>query len=437
MENQSICHNNTTNSNFRSTEGKSYSYWRLRILYSTIIGYSAFYLVRANLAIALPGMREEFDYTRAETGFVVTIYSLIYGLGKFFNGYFSDNSDARYFMSIGLFCSALLSAFVSISTGLVFLSIVWACNGWAQSMGWPPSAKLLTHWFSSKEIGTKWSIWSCSHQIGSAAIAILGGYLIHQYGWRSAFTVPAIISSVISLFLFNRLRNKPTTVGLPEVEIYKDEERLIPANTNNEKLTIKEIINLVLTNKLVWYVSLANMFLYIPRMGILTWAPTFLSEFKGADILLAGSQLAIFDIAGIPGAIIAGWFSDKVFKGKRGTVATVYLILLALSLVVLWQTPKGYHLLDTIALVFAGFLVAGPQVLAGIAIADFASKKAVGVATGFMGLITYMFGAAMSGLGIGRLVDIWGWDVGFIVFIVSALVAAMLFLLTCKTSNKN
>ncbi len=430
MDNQTACNNLTTT--FRSNAGKSYSYWRLRILYSTILGYSAFYLVRANFSIAVPGMRAEFDYTRAETGFVLTLYSLIYGIGKFCNGYLSDNSDARYFMSIGLLCSALLSACISITTGLTFLCIVWACNGWVQSMGWPPSAKLLTHWFSAKEIGTKWSIWSCSHQIGSAAIAILGGYLIHRYGWRSAFTVPALMSGLISIFLFNRLRNKPTTVGLPAVEIYKS-ETYNKDHQHSERLTYKEIIDLVLTNRFVWYISLANMFLYIPRMGVLNWAPTFLSEFKGADILLAGSQLAIFDIAGIPGAIIAGWFSDKIFKGRRGPVATIYLLLLTLSLIILWKTPKGHHLLDTIALVFAGFLVAGPQVLAGIAIADFASKRAVGVATGFMGLITYIFSAAISGIGVGKIVDIWGWDIGFIVFISSALIAAIFFSLTWKT----
>ncbi len=94
---------------------KSFRYWRFRILYSLMFGYAAFYLVRQNLAIALPQMSLEFGYSKAQLGMIGSSFAFIYGLGKAISGTFSDRSNARYFMSLGL----CLSAFVCFATGFI------------------------------------------------------------------------------------------------------------------------------------------------------------------------------------------------------------------------------------------------------------------------------------------------------------------------------
>jgi phosphoglycerate transporter family protein len=415
----------------RAHDGKSYSYWRLRILYGCIVGYATFYLVRQNFAMAIPSIGAEFGYTKAELGLIMSAFAVVYGVGKFINGYISDRSNARQFMTIGLLISAGINIAMGYSSWIFMLGALWAINGWFQSMGWPPSARMLTHWFSPRELGTKWSIWSSSHQIGSASITVLAGFLIEHYGWRSAFFVPGILAACIALFLFNRVRDNPHDLGFPPVEEYKGDVTHELCESN-EKLSFKEAWGLVFKNKLVWYISIANLFLYIPRMGVLNWAPTFLKEFKGVSLVVAGGQVAGFDIAGLVGGMAAGWLSDKYFGGRRGPVATTYLLFLALSVLVLWQVPAGHPFIDAISLMFAGFLVSGPQVLSGIALADFASKRAVGLATGLQGFLAYVVGSAISGAGVGKIVDVWGWGGGFILFIFSTLIAAFFFALTWK-----
>lgn len=36
----------------------------------------------------------------------------------------------------------------------------------------------------------------------------------------------------------------------------------------------------VLPNKLLWYIAVANVFVYLLRYGILDWSPTYLKEVK-------------------------------------------------------------------------------------------------------------------------------------------------------------
>ncbi len=418
-----------TNPAFYTEAGKSYSYWRLRILYTTMIGYACFYLIRANFSMALPGIRNEYGFSNTEIGYIVSVASVVYGVGKLLNGYFSDKSNARYFLPAGLIGSAIMNYFMGMGAGLTFLILFWGLNSWFQSMGFPPIARLLTHWFSPREIGTKWSIWSCSHQIGSAAAAIFAGYLASEYGWRAAFYMPAGIAVIIAIFIYNRVRDTPDEVGLPPVEDYKSDVKK-ESKTNGQGLTIRDFCDIILKNKLVWFVAIANLFLYIPRIGVMTWAPTFLKEFKGADLFLAGGQVAIFDIAAATGGVAAGWLSDQFFQSRRGPVGAIYLSCLALAFFALWKIPANSPLFDTIALVFAGFLLAGPQVLVGIAMADFTCKSVVGSANGFAGFLAYVFGALVSGIGVGKLVDQWGWEAAFMLFIACSLLGAFFFALT-------
>ncbi|HJK85974.1 MAG TPA: MFS transporter [Candidatus Megaira endosymbiont of Stentor roeselii] len=100
-------------------ERKIYNKWRVRVLLSVILGYATFYLCRQNFSMIMPAFMEEFGYTKTELGLVLTVASIIYGIGKFVNGYFSDKSNSRYFMPLGLLCSGLTTFFLGFSEFLL------------------------------------------------------------------------------------------------------------------------------------------------------------------------------------------------------------------------------------------------------------------------------------------------------------------------------
>ena len=103
-------------------ERKIYNKWRLRILISIIFGYGTYYLCRQNFSMIMPAFMEEFGYSKTQLGWVLTLASIVYGIGKFVNGYISDKSNARYFMVIGLLCSAIITFILGflIKNSLVF-----------------------------------------------------------------------------------------------------------------------------------------------------------------------------------------------------------------------------------------------------------------------------------------------------------------------------
>lgn len=412
---------------------KDFRYWQWRILFSLIFGYAAFYLVRQNLPVAMTALSAEFGYTKTELGWITTSFAIVYGVGKAISGTFSDRSNARYFMSIGLFLSACACFFVGMTSSFYPFLFLWILNACFQSMGSPPCQRLLTHWFPPTQLGTRWAIWNSSHQIGTAIVTVVAGaYLIEQFGWRSVFFVPAVVVMVCAFLLFQGLRDTPESLGFSSIEEHtaRKNNEALPPEPLDANLSFKDIfVKRVLKNHLVWYMCWANLFFYIVRFGLLTWAPSFLTENKGSSLAKASWDIAGFDFAAIFGGIIAGYLSDKIFEGRRGPVGVIFMMILMMLLLYLWQIPQGSRFLNAFVMFAIGFFVSGPQILQGVAAADFASKRAAGAANGLTGTFGYL-GAAFSGVGIGKIVDVWGWNAAFVIFAVSALISAFFFALT-------
>src|SRR5205823_774049 len=182
--------------------------WQSKILFSSIIGYATFYLVRKNLPVAMPVMEHDLGITKDQLGLFLTLHGVLYGVSKFANGFFADRCNARAFMVVGLAASACLNICFGFSSTVLALGLFWMLNGWVQGMGFPPCARLLTHWFSPAKLPMKMSIWNTSHCIGGVVILLLTGFLVTR-GWRLCFLVPAAISFICVFFLWFTLADTP------------------------------------------------------------------------------------------------------------------------------------------------------------------------------------------------------------------------------------
>src|SRR5687768_1648146 len=95
---------------------REYRRHRRSVFAGIFAGYAAYYLVRNNLALAIPDILAEYpQHSKAELGTALTGLSIAYGTSKFLMGSVSDRSNPRYFLTLGL----LLSAAVMAVSGLV------------------------------------------------------------------------------------------------------------------------------------------------------------------------------------------------------------------------------------------------------------------------------------------------------------------------------
>ncbi|KAA8484370.1 OPA family glycerol-3-phosphate transporter-like MFS transporter [Arcticibacter tournemirensis] len=416
---------------------QTYKKLRLQVFAGIFLGYAGYYLVRKNFSMAMPELIEQ-GFSKGDLGFALSGVSIAYGLSKFLMGNISDRSNARLFLPAGLALSALcmiiMGVFPFATSSIAIMFVLLFINGWFQGMGWPPCGRVVVHWFSQKERGLKMSVWNIAHNVGGGLVgpmAILG--LMIFGAWQSNFYFPGIVALVIAVIAYALVRDTPQSCGLPPIEVYKNEKPADYQPSQEQELSAKRIfIDHVFFNRALWYIAFANIFVYLVRYGVLDWAPTYLKEAKGFSLSESGWAYFAYEYAGIPGTIICGWLSDKVFKGRRAPATIIYMVLVFIAVLVYWKNPPGHILIDNIALITIGFLIYGPVMLIGVQALDLVPKKAAGTAAGFTGLFGYLGGAVFANIAIGHVVDKWGWDGGFIVLSSACLLAIVFTAFTWK-----
>lgn len=434
-----------------------YKHWRWRIFYSSFIAYVVFHLCRKNIAVALPSMGKALNMSNTELGILGSTLYVTYGIGKFINGVVADKSNVRTFLPTALILSAIcnlcfvISAFFitpghvsffglpSATVLLWVLAFFWGANGWFQSCGFPPVAKSLSYWFSNSERGTKWSLWSTSHQIGVFSAVALSGFVIDKLGWQAAFYVPAIICVITGIWLFDRLRDKPQSLGLPDIEKYNNEPVKTEAKDEKEDVSYFQIFKEnILCNPIIWMLAIAYIFVYIIRFGTEDWLVKYLVEVKQNSLPMASAKLSSLALVGSAGAILAGIISDKVYRGNRTPINIVFLICLILSLLAFASNNPANHLMDYVYAAMIGMFTAGPQMLiGGLCAVESSSKKVASASIGFTGVFGYI-GAALSSGGTGFVVDKFGWNGAIAFWCVSTMICVVIcfILLTYEKIRK-
>ena len=434
---------------------KTYTQWRMRIFLSMFFGYVIFYICRKNISVALPAIQDALGYNAVERGLLGSSLYFSYAAGKFINGIIADNTNAKRILPSALFISSLVNIFFvlcahfvtpnkisifglpPVSILLWLLAFFWGVNGWFQSMGFPPIAKNLSYWFANKERGLKWSLWSSSHEKGTFFSVILSGFLIAHCGWESVFYVPAIIAILFCVIFYKNLQDKPASIGLPDIEKYKDPDYVEPVKEKSEEdsFTYSDIFKkYIIKNSTVWLLAIAYIFVYVVRYGSIDWLVMYQVDMKSYTIEEAAKRLSFLPLVGVLGTIGAGYVSDKFFKGKRAPVNIICLILLAINIYLLKVNTNP--VLDYIYISAIGVFTCGPQVLiGGLSAVESSSKKVASAVTGFCGMFGYI-GAILSGVGTGFIIQKFSWNSAINFWILSALISLAICLVLLKKEVK-
>lgn len=412
----------------QSAQKIAYARYRKEVFMSIFLGYAGYYLVRKNLALVAPELADRYHYDMRQIGLMMGAISFSYGLSKFLMGTVSDRSNAKTFLSFGLFFSALITTLIGFFPHWAFshftsLIALLALNGWFQGMGWPPCGRIMVHWFSHKERGAKMAIWNMAHNIGQALPALFLSFGVAVvFGWNAIIWLPGIIALLLSLFIYQFMQDTPQSVGLPTIEAFqglKEES----SSKEIKKFSKQDFIRYVLKNKYLWALAIANLFVYLTRYAVIDWLPIYLVQERGYSQEKAGICYSLYELAGIGGTFVCGWLSDKVFDGRRAPVGILFLFIVSATLLCYWSLPNEYTLAIDLCLFALGFLIYGPVMLIGLHAIDMVPKHVAGTAAGFTGLFGYVGGATCANAAFGYIVHYFGWDGGFALLLASCFIA--------------
>ena len=382
-----------------------YKRHRLRIMLAITIGYGLVYTCRLALSMVKKPLIDGGIFTPVELGIIGSALFYTYAFGKLTNGFLADHMNLKIFFAFGVLISALINIGMGFSTILWVSVVLWGLNGWFQGFGAPTGAVALATWFSNRERGRMYGIWSTAHAIGEGLTFLGVAGLVTLWGWRAGFWGPGLMCIVVSGGLYLLMQDRPQTLGLPRVAEWKNDFVSSDEGSKEKKESTWAVQRTILKIPAIWVLALASASIYVTRYAINSWGVLYLQEAKGYTLMQAGAAISVNTIAGILGALAFGFASDKIFNARRPPTNVIFAFMEIIGLLMVFFGPPGKPLFMTVAFFIYGFGLTGLVTsLGGLFALDIAPKRAAGAAMGFIGVFSYI-GAAMQDQISGHLIE--------------------------------
>lgn len=365
---------------------------RLRVLAAITFGYALAYTCRLALSVVKKPLIDAGIFSPQDLGLIGSALFYSYAFGKLVNGFLADHANIKIFFATGVIASALINIGMGFSTVLWLSVALWALNGWFQGFGAPSGVVSLTAWFSNRERGRFYGIWSTAHSMGEGLTYYVVALFVAWLGWRAGFWVPGVLCILAGIWIYAMMQDRPPTLGLPTIADWKNDHLAEAAPKEARVLTLQFSI---LRIPAIWVLAASSATVYVTRYAIASWGILYLQEERGYGLADASIFMAVGTLAGIAGCLLYGLTSDKLFAARRPPTNLVFAIAELAGLLLIFFGPQ-----DVVALT-AGFILFGIGLnglvtsLGGLFAVDIAPKKVAGAAMGFIGVFSYL-GAAVQ-----------------------------------------
>ena len=378
--------------------------------------YTSFYMCRYNLPLAGGAIRNEFGFSRAQFGTIITTQLLAYACGQIINGLLTDRLGGKRAMLIGATGTIVMNILFGVASfwGLLSLFIVIrGIDGYLQAFGSPGMVKINAAWFRHTERGSFAGIFGFMINLGRFGInnlgaALLAGFIflglirIPPLHWRWLFWVPAGIALVIGICMALIVKDTPEEAHFPPVNPHEEIGGRV-------QVKVSDVFKIIATNPVVWIIACAYACTGAVRQGIDQWFPLFMREVHHVDYQSAQFQFLAFliPLVASAGSLISGFISDKIFHGRRAPVAAVLYFLETLVIL----SAAQFHSVNAAIffLVLISLTANSTHSILGTAAAmDIGGAKMAGFTAGVIDSFQY-FGGSLAGYFLGALLDrSWG-----------------------------
>ncbi|WP_058186439.1 MFS transporter [Terracidiphilus gabretensis] len=404
-------------------EGPTQAAEKRRLFAITWITYAGFYFCRKNLSIVLPLLEGSKGMGHLALANIVFGYSLFYVIGQFACGLLSDRYGPRRVVGTGLIV-VVISNLMMCLHGTPLWLLCFAClNGLGQSSGWSGLVKMMGNWFGGSRRGTVMAWWSTNYVLGGFLATAFATWTITQplllagWGWRRGFLFPALIvaAATLGFVLFaqdspGRFQDRPMA------------ESLAGAKQTGHQWNFTDLMYL-LSNKPVWAIGSSYFFLELCRYALMFWLPYYLVNHLHFELGSSGYVSSLYELAGVVGAVLAGYISDRYMQSRRAPVSAFMMCGFGLIVLLPVLYPQPGLVLTAIAISLAGVFTYGPDTLLSGAAAQDIGGISTATSSGLIDGLGHL-GSLLSPYLVIYVSAHYGWNLLFLLFFVAALLSA-------------
>jgi len=371
-------------------------------------------MCRYNLPLASDAIRNQYGFSLAQIGDIISTTTLAYAFGQIVNGLITDRIGGKRAMLIGAAGTVTMNFLFGVASFMSLLGLFIAIrgvDGYLQAFGAPGMIKMNAAWFAHRERGRFSGIFGFMINLGRfginslgpallAGFTILGLMSIPPLHWRWLFWAPSIICAVVAIGMALTVKETPEEAGW--VGVIADDTG---HDTDGVRATFRQVFRATVTNPVVWVTACAYACTGAVRSSVDYWWPIYIKDAYHLDFHTAHFKYLGFLIpfVGSTGSLVSGYVSDIVFKGRRAPVAAI-LYFLQTAIILL---AAQFHTANSAILFFVliSFAVNSTHSILGAAAPmDIGGRRFAGFVFGVIDSFQY-FGSSLSGHFLGKLLD--------------------------------
>jgi len=373
------------------------------------IAYFISYISRINLSAALVEMVACGFAGKTEIALALTVCSVTYGVGQIISGFLGDKFKPQNVMFVGFLITAAMNFGVFQITDSSYLYLLWAINGFAQALMWPPIVAITSSRFEPDDYKKSCVRVSWGSSFGTIAVYLFAPVIISTLNFRYIFLISSIAAFAMAI-IWKIVFTKVYECDITD-EPVKEKEIVNHINVSSQKFDKNGVI-------MLGFVMLITLLQGSLRDGVSNWMPSFVSDtFKlsSSASILTGVILPVF-------SIVCFQITSRVYKKLKNEMVCAGTIFgagaIASLLISVFYTKSMIFSVILLA-VLSGAMHGVNMMLTCMMPPQFKKYGHVSLTAGLVNSCTYA-GSAVSTYGIAVFSDKFGWSSTLVLWTVIA-----------------
>ncbi|WP_176057956.1 MFS transporter [Paraburkholderia sp. BCC1876] len=356
-------------------------------LTSLFIAWAAGYADRILISTAIIPIRAEFNLDARQAGIVLSAFYFSYAITQLIGGWLSDKIGSRIVVVACVASWSFFTGATGVAWSFASLVAIRLLFGIGEGAFSPASSVTIAEVFPRKERARAKSLLISTTFLGNAVGSGLIGLTVARFGWRSSFTMLAVMGLVVAAILWASLRG-----GMKA-----QRER----NANRHRTLWGPLLRM----PAAWKIAAIWFFASVLYVGVTSWMPSYLMHTYHIDLAHTGMAVAIPNLLAFIGTNAVGYLLDRRAKGHERAFMIGGALVSALSIALMINTTSMTLLMVylTVCLLAFNFVYASVFAMP----LRYFPEHLIGSATGLMNFGGQM-GATLAPIAMGALINASG-----------------------------
>ena len=257
------------------------------------IVYFTSYISRLDYATVLAEIVVSEGILKSEAALATTACFITYGVGQLISGWLGDRVSSKWLIAFGLLLTGSMNLLMPHCGTVSGMVGVWAVNGFAQAMLWPPMVKIMAGYLDGNRYEKATVTISMASSAATILLYLISPLVIRASGWRGVFRIASTLAFTVGVLWALAMTCFEKKYGAIRPRAAR------PAAESVKSAAGVPLGTLILREGLL-FVMIAIILQGILRDGITTWLPSYLVEvfrLETGSSILSSVIIPVFSMA--------------------------------------------------------------------------------------------------------------------------------------------